>query len=104
VYGEYSSKYIATAMAMARTYQHLEKEMKFMYTKDLKINTVHVHDVARALWRTAEWFDQGKPGWDSAWGSVPLFNIVDHGHTCRFTSLGWPFIMRINLASSPRNG
>ncbi|KAI9770227.1 MAG: hypothetical protein M1840_003384 [Geoglossum simile] len=85
VYGEYSSKYIATAMAMARTYQHLEKEMKFMYTKDLKINTVHVHDVARALWRTAEWFDQGKLGWDSAWGSVPLFNIVDHGHTSQGT-------------------
>jgi nucleoside-diphosphate-sugar epimerase len=83
VYGEYSSKYIATAMAMARTYQHLGKEMEFMYTKDRKINTAHIHDVARALWRTAEWFDQGKSGWDKSWGNVPLFNIVDHGNTCR---------------------
>ncbi|KAI9866564.1 MAG: hypothetical protein M1813_001116 [Trichoglossum hirsutum] len=85
VYGEYSSKYIATAMAMARTYQHLGKEMEFMYTKDRKINTAHIHDVARALWRTAEWFDQGKSGWDKSWGNVPLFNIVDHGNTSQGT-------------------
>ena len=83
VYGEYSSKLIATALSLARVYQYLEKEMKWLWTKDLRINTVHIDDAARALWRAAEWHDQGKPGWDDAWGDTAIFNIVDHGNTCK---------------------
>ena len=85
VYGEYSSKYIATALTMARVYQHLEKEMEWLWTKDLRINTVHVDDTARALWQAAVWFEHGKKDWDAkAWGSTPIFNIVDHGNTCTY--------------------
>jgi hypothetical protein len=83
VYGEYSSKYIATALSLARVYQHLGKEMKWLWTKELCINTVHVTDAVRALWRAVEWYHQGKLGWDDAWGRVPIFNIVDHGATCK---------------------
>ncbi|KAI9842035.1 MAG: hypothetical protein M1837_007531 [Sclerophora amabilis] len=85
VYGEYSSKFVATALALARVYKDLGEELKWLWTKDLRVNTVNVHDVSRALWRAAEWCQQGKLGWDSSWGKVPVFNVVDHGDTSQGT-------------------
>ncbi|KAI9679981.1 MAG: hypothetical protein M1817_004996 [Caeruleum heppii] len=85
VYGPYSSKYVASALSLARVYQHLGKEMKWLWTKDLRINTVHVDDTARALWRAAEWYAEGKPNWDPSWGKAPIFNVVDHGNTSQGT-------------------
>ncbi|KAI9806867.1 MAG: hypothetical protein M1833_002525 [Piccolia ochrophora] len=85
VYGEYSSKFIATALSLARVYQHLGKEMKWLWTKELRVNTVHVEDTARALWHAAEWYVQGKQGWEPSWGKDPLFNVVDHGNTSQGT-------------------
>ena len=82
VYGAYSSKFIATALTMARVYQHLEQEMKWLWTANLRINTVHVLDCARAMWEAATWYASGCRNWDAvAWGHVPIFNIVDHGNT-----------------------
>lgn len=92
VYGEYSNKFVGTALCLARVYQHLGKEMKWLWDKDLRVNTVHVEDAARALWRAAEWYRQGRQGWDPSWGRIPVFNVVDHGNTCTF----WP------LPSLPR--
>ena len=67
---------------MARVYQHLDREMKWLWTKELKTNTVHVTDVSRALWHAADWYINGKANWDeSTMGKVPLFNIVDEGDT-----------------------
>lgn len=67
---------------MARVYQHLETEMKWLWTKDLRTNTVHIHDVARALWETVAWYAAGKPKWNaSEMGRVPVFNVVDKGET-----------------------
>ncbi|KAI9828689.1 MAG: hypothetical protein M1832_001792 [Thelocarpon impressellum] len=86
VYGDYSSKFVATALSLARVYQYLEKEMKWLWTKDLRVNTVHIEDTVRAMWRAAEWYDQGRPGWDAkAWGKTPIFNIVDRGNTSQGT-------------------
>lgn len=83
VYGEYCSKVVATILCMARVYAYLKEEMKWLWTKDLRTHTVHVTDVARALWHAADWYTHGKKGWDdSTIGSTPLFNIVDHGDTC----------------------
>ncbi|KZF25964.1 NAD(P)-binding protein [Xylona heveae TC161] len=82
VYGDYSAKFVGTALSMARVYQHLGKELKFLWSKDTRVNTVHINDVARALWRAADWYAHGKDGWDEAsLGKTPLFNIVDHGNT-----------------------
>lgn len=36
-------------MVIAAVYKELKEEMKFLWTKDLRINTVHVDDVVRAL-------------------------------------------------------
>jgi nucleoside-diphosphate-sugar epimerase len=83
VYGPYASQWVATALCMARVYQHLEEEMRWLWTKDLRQNTVHIHDVTRALWAVADWFAAGKPNWDekTMGGPVPIFNIVDEGVT-----------------------
>ncbi|KAF1986182.1 NAD dependent epimerase/dehydratase family protein [Aulographum hederae CBS 113979] len=80
VYGPYTSKYLATALCMARVYQYLGKEMKWLWDKDLRTNTVHVEDVARAMWDGATWYvKSAKPK------RVPVFNIVDRGNTSQGT-------------------
>ncbi|OAA45550.1 NAD dependent epimerase/dehydratase family protein [Metarhizium rileyi] len=81
VYGPYASQWVATALCMARVYQHLESEMKWLWTKDLRTNTVHIDDASRALWDIAAWYTVGKPGWTAEMGKVPTFNVVDKGET-----------------------
>ena len=82
VYGPYASQWIATALCMARVYQELEESMKWLWTRELRTNTVHIHDLGRALWDIAVWFDAGKSKWDAAsMGNTPTFNIVDDGAT-----------------------
>ncbi|KAJ9614002.1 hypothetical protein H2200_002138 [Cladophialophora chaetospira] len=98
VYGEYDSKFIAKGLCLARVYQEQQKELKWLWTEDLRINTVHVEDVARALWAAAEWRSRNSTlpspstptlsrrptlskGEDAPSGNVPIFNIVDHGET-----------------------
>lgn len=66
---------------MARVYQHLDDEMKWLWTKDLRTNTAHIHDVTRALWKVAAWYSDGKAKWESNMGAVPIFNVVDKGAT-----------------------
>jgi len=86
VYGPYASQWVATALCMARVYQHIEEEMKWLWTKDLRTNTAHITDVTRALWDMATWYDRGKAGWDEAsMGKVPTFNVVDGGTTTQGT-------------------
>ncbi|KAI1390085.1 uncharacterized protein F4822DRAFT_428431 [Hypoxylon trugodes] len=82
VYGPYASQWVATALCMARVYQALGEEMKWLWTKDLRTNTAHIHDVTRALWAAAAWYDAGKANWDEkSMGQVPIFNVVDKGTT-----------------------
>lgn len=86
VYGDYASKFIATALSLARVWQHLHEEMKWLWTKDLRVNTVHIQDCSRALWSVAEWYANGKQNWDDkAYGSTPMFNVVDKGNTSQGT-------------------
>ena len=109
VYGEYDSGFIAKALCLARVYEDQEREMKWLWTEDLRINTVYVEDVARALWRAAEWRAQLKgedaasnkspnasrrPSLMGGGGSTrdegpspgtPVFNIVDRGNTSQGT-------------------
>lgn len=77
VYGPYTSKFLATALCMARVYQSQGKEMKWLWKDDLRTNTVHVDDVVRALWTGAEWYVKAPRT------SPQTFNIVDHGNTCK---------------------
>lgn len=91
VYGAYDSKFVATALCMARVYQHLNEEMKWLWTKDLRINTVHINDCVRALWSAATWYASGLPTFTPSSTPytrpkpIPCFNIVDHGNTSQGT-------------------
>jgi nucleoside-diphosphate-sugar epimerase len=96
VYGEYCSKVIATILCMARVYAYLKEEMKWLWTKDLRTHTVHVTDVARALWHAAEWYTHGKKNWDESIDGTPIFNLVDHGDTCTPHSSLLPLIYEIH--------
>lgn len=79
VYGPYTSKYLSTALCMARVYQSKGKEMRFLWKEDLKTNLVHIEDSTRALWHGVEWYMKGPPGRRPA----PTFNIVDHANHCK---------------------
>ncbi|KAI0008809.1 hypothetical protein F4779DRAFT_585350 [Xylariaceae sp. FL0662B] len=82
VYGPYASQWVATALCMARVYQALGEEMKWLWTKDLCTNTAHIDDVTRSLWDITTWYDAGKANWDAqSMGEVPIFNVVDKGVT-----------------------
>ncbi|KAK8088372.1 hypothetical protein PG997_003333 [Apiospora hydei] len=86
VYGPYASQWVATALCMARVYKHLNEEMKWLWTKDLRTNTAHIDDVTRALWDVAHWYDAGKANWDEKeMGTTPTFNVVDKGTTTQGT-------------------
>ena len=87
VYGDYASQFVATALTMARVYQDLDEEMKWLWTKDLRVNTVHISDVCRALWDIASWYAVSlQPNWDAkSMGKTPVFNVVDHGQTSQGT-------------------
>jgi len=105
-YGEYDSGFIAKALCLARVYQDQGRELKWLWTEDLRINTVHVEDVVRALWAAAEWkaanqsATAGSPsasrrpsiigggGGEAGPSGTPVFNIVDHGNTSQGTLAG----------------
>ncbi|KAI9640667.1 hypothetical protein NHQ30_010975 [Ciborinia camelliae] len=83
VYGEYAHQFVPMSLTMARIYQHLNEEMKWLWTKDLRVNTVNINDTCKALWAVAEWYSvSGKPNWDvKSMGMIPTFNVVDKGET-----------------------
>lgn len=61
--------------------------MKWLWTKDLRINTVHITDVTKALWAIADWYAvKEKSNWDvKSMGKTPTFNVVDKGQTTQGT-------------------
>lgn len=84
VYGPYTTKFLSTLLCMARVYQKLGKEMKWLWNADLRSNTVHVEDFTRALWTGAEWYTKQSPR-----KTPPVFNIVDEGETCKQNMESW---------------
>ena len=101
-YGPYAGKWLGTQLALARCYKDMGKEMKWLWSPELRTATVHVEDVARACWVAAEWRANtaalSTEARSAAAGSVPstptsptasrgpttsatVFNIVDQGNT-----------------------
>lgn len=72
-----SASHVAPRLICGRVYKHLDKKMEFLWTGDLSINTVHVEDVSRAIWHTANWYvNNGKQG-------TVVFNLADSNNTGR---------------------
>jgi nucleoside-diphosphate-sugar epimerase len=65
---------------MGAVYRHLKTEMKLLWTKDLRLNTVHVDDVARALWHIAATTTE-KGGRSGAVTGKEIYNLCDKGNT-----------------------
>ncbi|KAF2072819.1 hypothetical protein CYY_005862 [Polysphondylium violaceum] len=70
VYGPGDILGISPRIITGAVYQFIDEKMKFLWTGDLKYNTVHVSDVCKALWHLAK---VGKNG--------DLYNLSDKGDT-----------------------
>ncbi|KAF2154659.1 NAD(P)-binding protein [Myriangium duriaei CBS 260.36] len=95
VYGPYVGRWLGTQLALARVYQDLEKELKYLWSADLRTNTVHVDDTVRACWAAVEWrASGGRPTTSSSsapkgpGGEAAVFNVVDSGKTSQGTMAG----------------
>ncbi len=80
VYGEYDVGFLSRGLCLARVYQGLNRELKWLWTKELRINTVHVQDVCTAAWKAASWC-AAHPATKESKPSDRAFNIVDDGDT-----------------------
>jgi nucleoside-diphosphate-sugar epimerase len=90
VYGEYNSGYFAMGICLARVHLELKQDLELLYSKDVKVNTLHVKDAASALWAAAEWraskgklekSDQSVPELFKDPHTTVAFNVVDHNDT-----------------------
>ncbi|KYQ90749.1 NAD-dependent epimerase/dehydratase family protein [Tieghemostelium lacteum] len=70
VYGPGDILGISPRIITGAVYKFLDEKMKFLWTGDLKYNTVHVHDVCKALWHLTK---VGKKG--------DVYNLSDKGNT-----------------------
>lgn len=84
VYGPYDIGFLARGLCLARVYQSQNREMKWLWGKDLRVNTVHVWDVCHAAWLAAEWC-ASHPHSTSPLSQQRAFNIVDQGDTSQGT-------------------
>ncbi|KAK4565532.1 hypothetical protein LTR86_004149 [Recurvomyces mirabilis] len=84
VYGPYAGRWLGTQLALARVYQSREPKetMKWLWGSDLRTNTLHVEDAARAMWLAATWRRQNDRLPNSPTSSERIvFNVVDKGAT-----------------------
>jgi len=70
VYGTSDVLGITPRLIVGSIYKETGKKMESLYSKDMRVNTVHVKDVAKALWFLCQ---NGKSG--------EVYNLADHGDT-----------------------
>ncbi|KAG0242753.1 hypothetical protein B0O80DRAFT_437388 [Mortierella sp. GBAus27b] len=75
VYGIGAMGGLTPRLICGRVYKHLDQKMEFLWTEKLSINTVHVDDVSRAIWHTANWYVS-----NNSKGSL-IFNLADSNAT-----------------------
>ncbi|MCJ1478927.1 hypothetical protein MMC13_007611 [Lambiella insularis] len=82
VWGEYDNGFLSRCLCLARVYQKKGEEMKWLYGKDLRINTIHVTDAAVAAWAAASYIERTpSTAPELSAPSGRIFNIVDRGDT-----------------------
>merc|ERR1711976_888575 len=59
VYGPGDVSGVSPRIITAAVYKHLDEKMKFLWTGDLRMSTVHVRDVCAGLWTIAQKADVG---------------------------------------------
>ena len=83
VYGEYDVGYLSRGLCLARVYQHRDEEMRWLYGRELRVNTVHARDAAAACWRAARWAAATPPDDPETKPEKGgrAFNVADDGAT-----------------------
>lgn len=84
VYGPYDVGFLARGLCLARVYESRGKELKWLWGKDLRVNTVHISDVCTAAWAAAAWCAQHAPSRTTT-AADRAFNIADAGDTSQGT-------------------
>jgi len=74
VYGPGDLMGISPRLICGAVYRHLGEKMKFLWSADLRLHTVHVHDVCKALWHVATRCPVGE-----------TYNLVDKSDTTQGT-------------------
>ncbi|KAL9004795.1 MAG: hypothetical protein Q9180_009830 [Flavoplaca navasiana] len=77
--------YLARGLCLAKVYERKREEMKWLWTKDLRVNTVHVEDVCAAAFHAAKWCASPAADQEPAGLDKRTFNIVDQGDTSQGT-------------------
>ncbi|KNC98418.1 NAD-dependent epimerase/dehydratase [Spizellomyces punctatus DAOM BR117] len=80
VYGWGDVYGITPRLIMGAVYRQLNEKMELLWTKDLKMNTVHVDDVARALWHVAATKEE-KGGRTRPVTAAEIYNLADKTDT-----------------------
>ncbi|KAG4084173.1 NAD(P)-binding protein [Neocallimastix lanati (nom. inval.)] len=80
VYGPGDILGITPRLIIGAVYRQLNEEMSFLWTKDLKLNTVHVSDVARAIWYVSATVEE-KGGRTKPITSPEIYNLADKEDT-----------------------
>ncbi|XP_033726347.1 uncharacterized protein LOC117315975 isoform X2 [Pecten maximus] len=70
VYGSGDRQGLTPRLIIGAIYKYIRQKMKMLWTKDLKMNTVHVEDVCRAVWHLCHHGNRGE-----------VYNIVDSADT-----------------------
>jgi len=70
VYGPGDKSGVGPRIICGAIYKHLDKPMKLLWNSELKLHTVHVHDVVRALWHLTTHGEKGA-----------VFNLADKNET-----------------------
>jgi len=93
VYGPGDALGLSPRLCVAAVFTKLPKEpMKFLWGKDLRLNTVHVEDVARACWIGATELAKGS-----------IYNLADEANLDQGTLNGWLgkiFTIKTDFANS----
>ncbi|KAL8944240.1 MAG: hypothetical protein Q9211_000670 [Gyalolechia sp. 1 TL-2023] len=84
IYGPYDVGFLARGLCLAKVYERKREEMKWLWTKDLRVNTVHVEDVCTAAVLAAKWCASIAPDQEPSLNQR-AFNIVDQGDTSQGT-------------------
>jgi nucleoside-diphosphate-sugar epimerase len=74
IYGPADTQGLAPRLICAAVYTQLKETMEFLWTGDLKLHTVHVRDVCKAIWLCCE---KAQPG--------SVYNLADHNDTTQKT-------------------
>ena len=90
VYGPYGGRWLGTQLALARVYQSRDPKetLKWLWSSDLRTNTLHVEDCATAMWDAASWRaanDKLPAPHTSPNPNHLIFNVVDRGATSQGT-------------------